>query len=75
MTAEACVGLLDRLDAKLKPIDVVRRLATARIATSAPAMARSMTQATAVTTALEHGAWTLFEGIKSIRRERGSTPG
>ncbi len=68
-SAAACVRLLDCLDSKLKPIEVVRRIDTAEIATSLDAMDRSMQFAAAVTTALEHANWALFEGLKEITAE------
>jgi hypothetical protein len=64
-TATACVRLLDKLDSKLKPIDVIRRIHAAEIVTSLPATARAMSTASAVVTALDHVTWVLFEGLKS----------
>ena len=66
VTGNASVRLLDKLDSKLKPIEVVNRLHAAEIATSLAAMERSMSRATGVLTAIEHAGWTLFEGLKSI---------
>ena len=66
VTANATIRLLDKLDAKLKPIEVVNRLHTAEIATSLPAMERSLSRAAAIVTAIEHGSWTLFDGLKAI---------
>jgi hypothetical protein len=68
-TAGACVRLLDSLEAKLKPIEVVRRVDVAEIATSLDAMDRSMQFASAVITSLEHANWALFEGLKEIKAE------
>lgn len=64
-TAAACVKLLEKLDTKLKPIDVVKRLQSVEIATSLAAMDRSIAGAGAVLTALDHATWALFEGIKA----------
>ena len=65
-TASACIRLLDKLDSKLKPIDVVKRIHAAEIATSPTAMERAMAHASAVVTAIEHANWALFEGLKSV---------
>ncbi|MCX6619569.1 MAG: hypothetical protein NTY38_00525 [Acidobacteria bacterium] len=65
-TASACVRLLDKLESKLKPIEVVKRVHGAEIATSLAAMERAMTSASAVVTAIEHTNWALFEGLKSL---------
>jgi hypothetical protein len=65
-TATACVRLIDKLDSKLKPIDVIKRIYGAEIVTSLPAMARAMSTASAVVTALDHVTWALFEGLKSV---------
>jgi hypothetical protein len=64
-TAAASTKLLERLDSKLKPIDVVKRLQSAEIATSLAAMDRSISSARAVLTAIDHATWALFDGIKS----------
>jgi hypothetical protein len=64
-TAIACAKLLDKLDSKLKPIDVVKRLHSAEIATSLAAMDRSVATAGVVLTAIEHTTWALFDGMKS----------
>ncbi len=66
LTADASIRLIDRLDAKLKPIEVVNRLHLAEIATSLPAMDRSLSSAAGVQTAIEHSSWALFEGLKTI---------
>jgi hypothetical protein len=60
------VRLLDKLDPKLKPIDVVKRIQAAEIATSLSAMERAMSRASAVVTALDHVTWALFEGLKTV---------
>ena len=65
-TATACMRLLDKLESKLKPIDVVKQIHAAEIATSLTAMERAMAYASAVVTAIEHANWTLFEGLKSV---------
>jgi hypothetical protein len=65
-TAEACVRLLDKLDSKLKPIEVIRRLAAAEVATALAAMARAMASAAAVVNGVEHTEWVLFEGLDSL---------
>ena len=65
-TAIACVRLIDRLDPKLKPIEVVKRIHAAEIATSLTAMERAMAYASTVVTAIEHANWPLFEGLKSV---------
>jgi hypothetical protein len=65
-TATACVRLIDKLDSKLKPIEVIKRIHTAEIATSLTAMERAMASASAVVTAVEHANWALFEGLKSV---------
>src|SRR5581483_5327877 len=64
-TATACARLLDKLDSKLKPVEVVKRLAAAEASTSLPAMARAMANASAVVTAIDHTEWVLFEGLQS----------
>jgi hypothetical protein len=66
VTANACVRLLDKLDVKLKPIDVVKRLVSTEIATNLTAMDRSMVRAADVVTAIDHCNWTLLEGLKNI---------
>jgi hypothetical protein len=64
-TGAACAKILDKLDSKLKPIDVVKRLQSAEIVTSLAAMDRSMASAGAVLTAIDHTTWALFDGMKS----------
>jgi putative intracellular protease/amidase len=65
-TASACVRLLDKLDSKLKPIDVVKRIHAAEVATSLSAMERAMAAASVVVSAINHATWVLFEGLKSV---------
>jgi hypothetical protein len=65
-TATACVRLTDKLDSKLKPIDVVKRIHTAEMATSISAMERAMASSPIVVAAIEHATWELFESLKSV---------
>jgi hypothetical protein len=65
-TATACIRLLDKLDSKLKPIDVVKRIHATEIATSLSAMERAMASASTVVTAIDRATWVLFEGLKSV---------
>jgi hypothetical protein len=62
-TAEACVRLLDKLDPKQKPIDTIRKLAAAEVATALAAMARAMISAATVVNAIDHTEWVLFDGL------------
>lgn len=65
-TATACVRLLDKLESKLKPIEIVRRLHAAELSTSGTAMREAMTAASSVVTAIDHANWPLFEGLKAV---------
>jgi hypothetical protein len=65
-TATACARLIEKLNSKLKPIEVIKRLHAAEVATSAPAMVRAMASASAVVTAIDRATWVLFEGLKAV---------
>jgi len=66
VTARAVSALLASLKAAKKPIDCVRQLAGANIATSDTAMARSLKSAPDLVAVMEHLKWTLLSSVARI---------
>ena len=68
-TARAVDGLLSGLEG-LEPTAALRDLAGAPVATSAPAMGRSLAAAGAVSATLRDARWELFDAVDHLRDDR-----
>lgn len=68
-TADCAAKLLDALT-QTRDAAAITVLARHPLETSAAAMARAMTQAAALRTALSNVHWTLFDGVRAISDER-----